>query len=540
MGNTYEIVTRIMEAYYDKEKENKSLFNKKQTETERIENEIKKLRDENLRRLEYLNSKVEHIEQEKTEPYVSKSVFDDNTWYENKIEAKRLQDEIEKLQFEIKKLQDEIKLEDKNSKKSIENNKKIQELESKIYSLESKLNRLKEYDEVSSLKYDSDVSNISSLNKKIEQEYQRRLSELNSKLDEISKKEKVRDSLIKEMAYMRENKTKIREAFIKQKTDVRCEPVANVVGVNFDSKFIENESNLLSKLIDISKEIDTKEKIESEIQKLKLDRYKDFGRTTVDTSINREKYLYNKNKNREDSLNAELESEYWKRESEIIEEMTRIANETIVKEQNLKRELELVPKMPDFSHVYLKEMFDLKYQLLEMLREQKTNCEFELKNTNDSRNKDIDPILAEIEEKTKEREDMKNALRTSSLNLTEDFESGEELEELAAKYKEVCRVIGELESSWSKALLDAKPLDKLIDRLKQNIELINRTARLISVTDEEIKAYKTPFTAEEQEEYNRRQPAQRDRINSIMEFKKSQSDNNASIDNLELESMRKR
>lgn len=534
MENTYEIVTRIMEAYYDKEKENKSLFNKKQTETERINNEITINHDESARKLEYLKSKLERLEQEKTEPYISKSVFDDNTWYENKIEAEKLQDEIEKLQDEIEKLQDEIKLEDKNSEKSIENNKKVQELEFIMYPLKSKLERLKEYDEVS-------ASDISSLNEKIEQEYQRRLSELNSRLDEISKKEKERDDLIKKIVYNRENKSYLKEEFVKQKNVVAWDPVADVIRANFDDDFMRNETKLLSKIIDFSKNKEKEEEqIKSEIERLKRDRYKEFGRTAPDTSVERKKYLYSKNNKHEEDLNAQLKEEYDKKKNEIIEEIKTVLKESEEKEKALKEELTHISTMPDFSKVYLKEMFDLKYQLTEMLRELKAQCVSNLKVKQDEKEKIINPISMKLNETKQIQEKISERLNELSPKLKDDYENiGAEMTALVKQLGEVTNELVELEHFRSKALLDTKPLDKLVDRLNQNIELINRAGSLLSVTDDEIKAYKTPFTAEEQEEYNRRQPAQRDKINSIMKFKKSQNDNNESIDNSELESMKK-
>ncbi len=378
---------------------------------------------------------------------------------------------------ELEKIESEIK----NNR--IESSKKINYLKQ----------RLERYQEEEKQPYDIEEPSFDEV---IEQEYENKLKELNAKLIELNiRKDELSNDLNSYLNY----KEQLREAFIQYKTDPNCVPVADVVGKNFDRKYADKIEIISRELSNLTDEI---KKIESEIAKLKLDRYTEFGKETPIVSSKREQ------------LNDELKKEYWKKESEIIDEIKKVEEETQTIEEALINSYNQVLAKPDFSKVYLKEMFELKSELISKILEPlKIKVNDELKTKNDSENEIINPILEVRNKKLEERNHISSKLSETSSKLSENSDSIGIMKELIEKYSKISNDITSLES---KTLVDIEPLEKEIDRLGQCIELIDKTSNLLGVTDEEVSANEAAFTKEEQDEYDRRQLKEIDRFNKVL------------------------
>ena len=65
MENTYEVIEKIMNLYYEKDKENKELFNKKENDTIRLNKELSEFQDKKMKRIDFLTRKLQDLDKEK-------------------------------------------------------------------------------------------------------------------------------------------------------------------------------------------------------------------------------------------------------------------------------------------------------------------------------------------------------------------------------------------------------------------------------------------------------------------------------------------
>lgn len=503
MENTDEIlayIRKIREAYTDKVSENENLFNIKEIKSAEINNEIEKNREENLERIKYLNSKLESLEKEKSKSY-DFSISDDMR------RIVQLQNEKEKIEEQIKKLKKEQNPNSENETKINKLEKKLVDLETEIKGLEPKLNRSEVIDEKESSSWEENV----------EKEYQRKFAELNAKLAEISKKEDERENLIELLTDLQINKEKYKEDYVRSKTDPRFKDIADVVRVNYKAEHAKRIDKLTERIANITVEIGKKDEITSELAKLKLDRYNFFGRATPDSTIKRK----NADERHNIKSNENFKEAIYEEESKIIDQITEIANETIKRENELNNQLSLVPGLPDFSRVYLKEMFELKFELGQILKLEEQKLKSELYKKSTIIDEINNPIEIKLQEKMKEAENIADRidyLRSLSKVDRENYTipENDEEEQLKKKLNQYRQEIKELMNEKEDASSKTKHLGADINKLNKALETINKLMALINPKAEEFEAYNAPFTMEEQKEYDRRQASQKNRINNIM------------------------
>lgn len=459
MKNASEILLKIVEAYNDKERENNRLFNWKQMETERINNEIKLLQDQTYQKLIYLQARETHlIEEEKneTDKFISEEQQKNDNFHSDNFYVQLEQNYQTKLsEFNLKLKQ--------ISKYEAEKDNLVKEL---IKLEENRINDREKYVKGKTDIRFEDTANVVRTNYEFSnaQEYQKQVSSILAQIISIEQEIEEKKNIESEIAKLNFERNSI---FGKNKPTpalARKKHFDNLENLELDFDVKEEYNKLKSVLNDEAQKVaaeadEGKAKLEMELAR--ISQMPDFSRVylreMLDLKIELNKILTEQ----EVSVKTELNNKKVSRDN-IINPILAELDEKNTKFDNKTQEyLDLTKKLVDESS----------------------------------------PKLSE--EQINELEKQISELRNQRIKFKEELD--------------------ETEKYYNQTLLDIEPLDKEIEKLSKNMEFIANIRKMLQVSDEEAKTATIQFTEEEQEEYNKRYDSQKSRIDNIIRFKESGS-----------------
>lgn len=428
MENTYEVIEKIMNLYYEKDKENKELFNKKENDTIRLNKELSEFQDKKMKRIDFLTRKLQDLDKEKESAI--------NKYFQSELEAGQQQSVNVNVNQDVK-----------------------------------------------------------------EQQYQQQIAQIDSKLNEISSKEEKRNELMKKIADYKAHKNDRYQIYLsscsvnRQISQVELEALKT----KFMAKDKKELMDMLENLYSLTEELMEKNALESQLNAIKLERKKEFGEN-VPTGFELHKAEYHEQK-----IRAMFDKEYDNQKKLIMNELAELENESDF-EKKLKEELNSVATMPNYNNVYLKEMFDFKYEARKILGKAKTKIECELAEKNMEKSDILDGVSSELKNKYLKRDDIANEF----VNLPNQLDDNknpineEERNKLKNQLSQIQLEIAEIEKIHGEAVLEANKVSKVIDNLNKLMEIINKSLNAIQPNSGEIAAFTTMLTTEEEQEYNRR------------------------------------
>ncbi len=332
--------------------------------------------------------------------------------------------------------------------------------------------------------------------------YENKIDELTHRLYEISEKEKEIKEVTKQLRELRANRGNEKKEFVSSKVVGNDPNTGKVVSANFDHIYRQNESSLISKLIELTGEVEERESLESELRNLKSYVHKELISTESMKRVPIDK----------------LEEEYSKREQSLVSSIEKLSKESD-EEIELKQELELLPKRPNYDRVYKKELTELKIELGISLSNERIRLKTILAIKEEEKNKIMDIYH--------EREQFQNGLIEEQQKKLDEIRA--QLTDLKTVYDENGRAINEAERSVlvnrnnaiameikrikSQSLLDKDKQSELdllnseINTLLRTLSEIEKNSKIVALTKEDGDMLVAELTSEELAEYDRRKSA---------------------------------
>lgn len=309
--------------------------------------------------------------------------------------------------------------------------------------------------------------------------------ELIDKIEKLNDKERELERLKNQLTNLRANKEKLIEKY-----STYDEEYSDKINNSFESTSRKLENKLISDINALTLQVSQKHLLVSELQQIKSSKAnKEINSLFVQKSL-------------------EL---FFKDESEELAKKGKALLNESQEEKELNKKIKEIEKRPNYTNVYLREMFEIKYEFHNLIMSEKITLESLLKSKNELRQDIVLQFEREKDEKMTEYNsicDKRKELAEIVLDLTDKLSVNQEAEDdYKTKTDELLSLIKKeksLKEKIDQMSADTNDLDLEIDNIQQLLSEIIKHLESLQFTEKEKNAYSMTFNDVEQTEYSRR------------------------------------
>lgn len=318
-----------------------------------------------------------------------------------------------------------------------------------------------------------------------------------AKIEELNEKERKIVGLKNQLTNLKNSK----EGLVSQCL-MNIKEYSNEMNDSFEKTMIDFENELSSSINALTEEVSKKYLFERELEQIRLNK-------------DRENFVLANKKINSLFVQKSLEQFFKSEEEKLANIRKELCNES-QEEKELRRRIREIEGRPNLTIVYLREMFELKYDVKSSIVAEKVGIEMLLNSKKTEKQNIMNQVESEKADKVEELDNIKIELnkladQIDQLNSLAKVDrenytitNDEESQKLKAEYNKLGSKAKHLEELINNISVDTTELDTEISAIQEVLDEIDGYINALAMTPEESAAYSKPLNEIEQAEYNRR------------------------------------